>query len=511
MAGELESDSPNAKVVTVSYCSYTDFEWHTIFEAFAKNTNCEEFNAQCCALRDTHIEHLVQGLKRHPKLQVLRLNMNFHLGDSSARHLAQSLRENTVLRVLCLPHCKRIGDTGAEYFARVLPVNDTLQEIVLDGTRITDKGAELLKNKAARNCALTKIKLNHFSWTFSRICGMVPCRVGADVQAEVDKAVSSKPTNLSSSHFNKKYVQAGPLLTDEELYALIRKIIVGYFAHDLGTNREAIPATAQPFADKLIGELRQSSHKLIPCLAVRAWTSRLTDGTSAEPFTYGRLTACLAVKAWTSAKDCSGLTFFSIIQDCLREDVEGPLMQSIAQYCRTLNQFVVIRRSDHPTSFAIPSKAWPALTERGAWIPREHIDFFKRIMVSEGGFYRYAGYLATSSRPGTAKQLLEDSPPTGIHDVLGDVDGKLPVKFVFHFNQSAGCKHVNYLGYISLFQGECEWLFQHYSCFKVRSVADIEAPSPGCPFTVDNPVEIHLEVQVDGMDHNLNLKLAMWH
>lgn len=477
------ADGPNSRVVDLSWSGYTEKEWRDIFGALKTNTSCVELTCQGCNLEDADVKHLAEALKGHPSVQVLRLNLN-RIGDMSVKHLAEALRQNTVLRVLCLPHCVRITDIGAKHLAIMLPCNHSLQEILLDGTGITNEGAQALTKAAARNCTLTKLTLNHFSWLTCKIYGLRSPKVEGDEQYKLDAAIFFRPTNLGSSNFNDKYAVKGQrLLVAEELYAIIRKIIVDYFAHDLGAERYTRIAAAIPFAVSLIDLLEQSGE---------------TDILK------------LAVKAWTSNEEQEGLTFYSIIQDCLRHDVDGDLMESIAKYCQTLNLFVVntsvLQRpgnSSTPVSGAVPDAPWPTKTERGAWIPRDEVDWFKEKL---GEVYRYAGYLATSSSPGTAKLLLQHCLPVGAANDLGEIDGKLPVKFHFHF-EDQGCNHVNYLEHLTMVQGEYEWLFQHYSCFKVRSVSDLD----GRLFTVDNPVEIHLEVQVNNMDHNLYLELARWH
>lgn len=468
LALDLRANSDNTRVVDLSFARYSTLEWQVIFDALKANRNCEELICQDSGLRDAQIILLAEVLKCHPTLAVLKLNMNDRLGDCSAEHLAQALRENAVLRVLCLPHTS-IGDEGAARFASVLPVNHALEEILLDGTLVTDRGAQSLKDAVARNCPLTKLKLSHFDAVTCRILGVRPPRVSSEKLAELDGAVRQKPTNLKSSHFNAKYAMPWrPYANVDELYAGLRKIIMGYIAHaDLGMVAGILPAVSEAFADRLIDSLRQSGESNIPKLAV---------------------------KAWTSHEEQDKLTFYGIIQDCLRKDIAGPLMQPIAQYCHTLNQFVVVRKTKS-APWPTPAAPWPTQTERGAWLPRSEIEWFKSM---EQKLYRYPGYLASSSLDGTASSFLSSFGST-----KGDV---LPVKFYFHF-QPRGCRHVNYLEHLTMVPNECEWLFQHYSCFKVRSVADIH----GGPSTAASPVEIHLEVQVDNMDEDPTLSLAKWH
>eukprot|EP00929_Paragymnodinium_shiwhaense_P111867 TRINITY_DN80156_c0_g1_i1.p1 TRINITY_DN80156_c0_g1~~TRINITY_DN80156_c0_g1_i1.p1 ORF type:complete len:668 (+),score=50.92 TRINITY_DN80156_c0_g1_i1:75-2078(+) len=133
-------------------------------------------------------------------------------------------------------------------------------------------------------------------------------------------------------------------------------------------------------------------------------------------------------------------------------------------------------------------------TYRTAWLPREHAEWF-----CTGRQYRYAGYLASSELEAVALRFLVMFPP---ESPLGMV----PVKFVFNFDAARGCQHVNLLEKFSLIPGEREWLFQHYSAFKVLKVGDLTGS-----YSEQQPIVIQLHVFPDNKGALDSLPIAEWH
>lgn len=150
------------------------------------------------------------------------------------------------------------------------------------------------------------------------------------------------------------------------------------------------------------------------------------------------------------------------------------------------------KRSSDKVTGAIPEKR---ITTRGAWLPSHAVQFF-----SKGLIYRCAGYLASSDDDAIPMGFLSGSSRSRGDDFL-------PVIFQFHFDAIAGCDHVNLLEGMTEVQDEREWLFQHYSAFKVRQAADLKQLT----ITAVNPLRIKLEVLPDNRGVALDVPLARWH
>lgn len=156
-----------------------------------------------------------------------------------------------------------------------------------------------------------------------------------------------------------------------------------------------------------------------------------------------------------------------------------------------------LRRAD---ASRIPG-ALPAamLTARGAWLPRRFAEWFCQDLV-----YRYAGYLPCADKLEVANDFLDSFRPRDPED-----ERDTPVMFLFHFNPLEGCDHVNLLERFTVYPGEREWLFQHYSAFKVRAPADFTKPYSAA--TPVHPIIFELDVIPNIKDVADDVPLAKWH
>eukprot|EP00811_Abedinium_folium_P027369 NODE_4142_length_1931_cov_3.363636.p2 GENE.NODE_4142_length_1931_cov_3.363636~~NODE_4142_length_1931_cov_3.363636.p2 ORF type:complete len:169 (-),score=15.61 NODE_4142_length_1931_cov_3.363636:246-752(-) len=137
-------------------------------------------------------------------------------------------------------------------------------------------------------------------------------------------------------------------------------------------------------------------------------------------------------------------------------------------------------------------------TRRGAWLPREYVEWF-----INGLTYRYPGFLASSDDFTIPIKFLEMYRPTDL-SYRG-----VPVLFIFHFDALQGCDHVNLLAGFSEYAEEREWLFQHYSAFRVRMPADFSKP-----FRVQTPVDpvvVELDVIPNNTTVSDDVPVAKWH
>merc|ERR1712150_18029 len=142
--------------------------------------------------------------------------------------------------------------------------------------------------------------------------------------------------------------------------------------------------------------------------------------------------------------------------------------------------------------YVVPNNMPKGLTTfRGAWLPRDQVEW-----LTLGKVYRYPGYVASSDDEEVAASFIKNFRPP--RDSVQDT----PVLFTFYFAPEQSCDHINVLEQFSDFPREKEWLFQHYSAFKVLANPDEIGGKDA-----ENPVRVDIEVQAMGDE---DLPCAMW-
>ena len=183
-----------------------------------------------------------------------------------------------------------------------------------------------------------------------------------------------------------------------------------------------------------------------------------------------------AVVSWTSDKTSGGKTFYSLVNEVIREDQEGTLLDLSARFCRALSCHLVLRND--PVAFN--EVQWPPEVFRGTWMPAKQVRWFhERHRRSE--YFRSVQLVASSDNRTVANRFLN----------LGSYKsalGYVPVRFEISLGLDSDSHplHVRLLENITAEQGEREWLFPAYSSFQVEAPAAAPAcmTVPACPDAV---------------------------
>jgi len=209
----------------------------------------------------------------------------------------------------------------------------------------------------------------------------------------------------------------------------------------------------------------------------------------------------IAAAIWTSGESIDRATLYGAVQQVLREDRAGPLLDEVARFSRTLNTALVNRSQQD-----LATVPWPAslTTYRGTWIPRAELIWY-RIHTNQD--IRIMQYFATSEKEETAMEFIQNfAPPTPARGTDGD--GLIPVIMHVHMHAERRCKHAMLLEPWTTSRGEAEWLFQQYSAFKVKAVGP-DQPANMFPLH-DSPVVIDLEAAPDNRDAEISIPVARW-
>ena len=164
-----------------------------------------------------------------------------------------------------------------------------------------------------------------------------------------------------------------------------------------------------------------------------------------------------AVVIWTSDVESGGKKFHDIVNEAIREDKEGTVLNLSARFCRALSCHLVLRNN----LMAFNEVQWPPEVFRGTWMPAEQVRWLhERHRHSE--YFRSVQLVASSDNRNVANRFLN----------LGRYKtdfGYVPVRFEISLGLDSDSHplHVRLLENITAEQGEREWLFPAYSSFQV--------------------------------------------
>lgn len=463
LAGELRANSTKVETVDIRGSRFSRDEFYQIFQALSGNTNCVAFIAHNAELDDDAAGMLADAVAQHPALERLGLQVNWNLGDAGVNRIASALRRNRSVNELWLAETG-VRLEGARSLAAMLFDNWALRVVDLRGCKIPPTGIQMLKNTSGRSRTLRKLLVGDFWWW----PGTSTSGLSEDTARQIAEVAEMMPTNLDSSNFGVAYATALPYPDKTALFQGIEAITAA-FAAGKGAGAGPAAAHAARIHQEINAKEAASGLTGVHELAGVAWTSQDELPIGSDTF-----------------------AFYNMVQDLARRDEPGTLMQEGVRYCRTLNLFVVNRG---PGAAPI---VFPAMTERGTWLPQLEVEFFTANLV-----YRYPGYLASSDDIGNcAREFLQT-----FARPMNTAEKFLPVRFVFYFDTNLGCRHVNLMVGLSVLPHEREWLFQHYSSFRVRTPANLSAG----PFSPSNPVVIEIDVIPDNRLVPLDAILAQWH
>lgn len=433
------------------------------------NNKLRKANLSHSSFSEKELGDILMALKGNTSCQVLVFRKT-RVQDSLVEHLAEVLKVNTALRHLDL---SRTGITapGVLKLANALFCNSTLQSLNLIGNAISDDGVHALVAVARRSTTLKSITVSTFLWD---LLGWGPStRVRA--QAVLDEALAAPPLTYLTSNYSKAYEMSIPV--------------------------ESIGNVGQVYEG--VGRImRLYLEQRATCLPVEQATQvfmlRLSTAVSMNCST--AIKPChTAAAIWTSAESIDRTTFYGAVQHILREDKEGPLLDEVARFSRTLNAALVNRSQQDLAK--IP---WPAslTTFRGTWMPYAELTWF-RMHINQD--IRIMQYFATSEKEDTAREFIQEFAP---NQRGSDGAGLIPVLMRVHIHAERHCKHVMLLEPWTTSRGEAEWLFQQYSAFKVKTVGP-NHPSD-VPALHHGPVVIELEAAPDNRDAEISIPVARW-
>lgn len=274
LSGLLGKRDCKLEVLGIGQNQFGNAGVQAISGAVSRNTSLKALGLGYSGLNKTGIAPLAEALSSNSSIEMLFLQGNKRIGETSSRHLANMLNENSTIHTLYLNDCtikdagasiifdslKRntglktlnlagttMGDTAAASFAATLGRNAALEDVDLSRTRITDRGAESLiaalregKNTTMQSInvegtAVTKPVADRLEAALQRNRTLKSSAQEAKLE-EVGKAVDDA---LSSG--NKHQAEAALKIIEDQLK---QQSLADSIQRDLGGNASATQAKA---------------------------------------------------------------------------------------------------------------------------------------------------------------------------------------------------------------------------------------------------------------------------
>eukprot|EP00929_Paragymnodinium_shiwhaense_P000349 TRINITY_DN100595_c0_g1_i1.p1 TRINITY_DN100595_c0_g1~~TRINITY_DN100595_c0_g1_i1.p1 ORF type:complete len:725 (+),score=86.42 TRINITY_DN100595_c0_g1_i1:151-2325(+) len=496
-----------------------------------------------CRICEASLAALGAALLKNQRLEELSLSGN-KFTDTGFAAFACVLESNGALRVLRSDHCG-IADKSLAALGSALLKNQRLEELYLSGNSFTDKGTasfiDPVRKSSLRVCAMPESGSWFKRW-FAR-------SASSGTLSDLERGLQ----RLSNSNFHEAYRSQTPYPNINQLIEGMKRLLT-----EVAKQRDIGKLWVDYLAEKLEDNINREADGKVEVAAAVIWTC---DDKMEDLAYYHCLQMVLredvAGTALTEAvKFCRTLNKFVVTQRRLPsvEQQEVATSQLMWVYRSDAGLLVPFAKADaarlneakakglselitseltwnekertvytfrfpaddaadvqemtqtnndsgrkreilqvNPDHISLPKGCE---TFRGSWVPRDEVEGF----FLTDRQYRYAGYLASSESEATALKFLSFAAPSE------NLDQMIPVKFIFRFDATRACKHVNLLEKFSVCKGEREWLFQHYSAFKVLKAGDVTAT-----YSEHQPVVVELQVFVDNREASDSLPLARWH
>lgn len=163
-------------------------------------------------------------------------------------------------------------------------------------------------------------------------------------------------------------------------------------------------------------------------------------------------------RLWTWYQPLGNRELCSYINEAIRLDAAGGLVEEVVPLVRALNRVLVLPsrglQRGAVAAAATAQQLRPNVTYRGVGMPEPHLDFFRAMPL-----YRTNMFLATSYEESIARRFARDRSRSS--------PAQRPALFRIHFDNIRGCDHGAYIEALTSVHGEHEFLLPPYSALQV--------------------------------------------
>jgi Ran GTPase-activating protein (RanGAP) involved in mRNA processing and transport len=126
----------------------SDIGVHHLAQALTVNKTLKKVGLAANDITDTGVSYLVEMIKKNRTLSMLGLAMN-KIGDQGVQILTNALaQQNPSLEILALDRNELIGDSSVDSFVHMIKRNRSIKELWLHGCNLSEKAQKRLEQVA---------------------------------------------------------------------------------------------------------------------------------------------------------------------------------------------------------------------------------------------------------------------------------------------------------------------------------------------------------------------------